>query len=342
MPIPAGLREGDEFEIDLDDPPAVPTRGSEPAAELVQPPSLPTKMEVHFGATGRELRTAAQRDDRAALTAALKHADVNSADLKTGNTALHWAAVLDHPKIVLALLNANADMSLRNRNSATAWDQAVAKGGRKHVLQLLNGERPDLDATPEEEPDEEPEPEPEPEPVERVDSSRLMFELANRAAEADEEPDPEPEPEPEPVEEAPVEPKRRRKKTLTAPPPPPPLALVLPAKDLRAAVFRKVDAQANGLLTLAEAKAAVSEIWPSFDRQPVLMRAYHALQVTEAGQIGRKEFRRLLKYIVYFNSNWMDFEEVLELARASGGRKFASNPPIACDSSVYTNLTDCV
>ena len=184
----------------------------------------------------------------------------------------------------------------------------------EQVLQLLNGERPDLDASPEEEPAEEPAPEPE--PVERTDSSRLMFELANRAAAADEAPEPEPEPV---AEEVPVEPKRRRKKTLTGPPLPPPLALVLPAKDLRSAVFRKVDVQANGLLTLAEASAAVSEIWPSFDRQPVLMRAYHAVQVTEAGQIGRKEFRRLLKYIVFFNSNWMNFEEVSELARASGG-----------------------
>ena len=131
VPIPAGLNEGDEFEIDLDNPPAVLARPD--PAELVEPPPLPKRLDPHFDSTGRELRTAAQRDDQAALAAALKHTDVNSADLKTGNTALHWAAVLDHPTIVLALLGANADMTLTNRNGATPWDQAVAKGGRKHV-----------------------------------------------------------------------------------------------------------------------------------------------------------------------------------------------------------------
>ena len=87
---------------------------------------------------------------------------------------------------------------------------------------------------------------------------------------------------------------------------------------MRATVFRKVDSQSTGTLTVEEASTAVVEIWPSFDRQPVFMRSYHAVQVTEAGQIGRKEFRRLLKYVIYFNSNWATFEDIAESTRASG------------------------
>ena len=101
--------------------------------EPVAPP-----VDQAFESASRALRTAAQRDDMPALISALEHADLNSADLKTGNTALHWAAVLDHPKIVRALLDAGADTSRVNRTGATPWDLAVAKGERKLVLQLQN------------------------------------------------------------------------------------------------------------------------------------------------------------------------------------------------------------
>ena len=98
-----------------------------------------------------------------------------------------------------------------------------------------------------------------------------------------------------------------------------PLELSLPNKALRASVFRGIDSHAVGTLTLEQTRTAVSELWPSFDQEAVLLRAYHSCEVDEKGHVSRKEFRRLLKYVVYFNIHWEEFESLAESSRASGG-----------------------
>ena len=99
----------------------------------------------------------------------------------------------------------------------------------------------------------------------------------------------------------------------------PALELELPGKALRATVFRKVDTQATGTLTVEEARAAVMEIWPSFDGQCGFIPAYRAaMQDATAGVIGRKQFRRMLKYVVYFSNHWVTFEDIAHNSEDSG------------------------
>ena len=49
---------------------------------------------------------------------------------------------------------------------------------------------------------------------------------------------------------------------------------------------------------------------PDFDHKPALMRACHAADVSHDGFIERSEFKKLLKYLVYFNNLWHKFEEI--------------------------------
>ena len=316
--VPDNLRPGDKFDILVG-----PSTTAHDSVKQTPMPTdaaacVPVDARLHeaFESAGRELRTAAQRNDMTALASALKHADLDSADLKTGNTALHWAAVLDHPKIVLALLDAGADSSRLNRNGATPWDLAVGKGGRKLVLQLLDGQRPrfwseawaeaadsdNMSLGSSQENREQP----------AADTSSRMRTTTGTSlgevASIDH-------------ETGQVEVRRDRPAQKRKKPPParsPCLELEVPGKVLRANVFRKADRQAKGTLTADEARSAVMEIWPSFDLQSeytraLEQRAYHAAVLdAKAGHIGRKEFRRMLKYIVYFNNHWAVFEDVAQ------------------------------
>ena len=89
-------------------------------------------------------------------------------------------------------------------------------------------------------------------------------------------------------------------------------ALSVPTQKERAKLFRRMDSNGSGTLSLAEIDKAVLELWPAFDHKPALMRAYKAADVSGDGLIGRREFRLLLKYLVYFNDLWDKFEEIDE------------------------------
>ena len=75
-------------------------------------------------------------------------------------------------------------------------------------------------------------------------------------------------------------------------------------------VFQRIDYNGNGALSLAEIDKAVIELWPQFNHKPALMRAYRAADVNGDGFIKRREFRLLLKYVVYFNDLWHKFDEL--------------------------------
>ena len=59
-----------------------------------------------------------------------------------------------------------------------------------------------------------------------------------------------------------------------------------------------------------EIDKAVLELWPHFDHKRALMRAYKAADHNHDGFIRRREFRLLLKYIMYFDSMWQRFDEI--------------------------------
>ena len=78
--------------------------------------------------------------------------------------------------------------------------------------------------------------------------------------------------------------------------------LVMPNKEQRARLFRRMDYNGNGVLSLAEIDKAIIELWPQLNHKQVLMMAYHAADVSGDGFIGRREFRLLVKYLVYFTN----------------------------------------
>ena len=86
--------------------------------------------------------------------------------------------------------------------------------------------------------------------------------------------------------------------------------LVMPSHAERTALFRRIDYNGNGLLSLAEIDKAVVELWPHFDHKPALMRAYKAADRNGDGFIKKREFRLLLKYVIYFSKLWHKFEEI--------------------------------
>jgi len=86
--------------------------------------------------------------------------------------------------------------------------------------------------------------------------------------------------------------------------------LALPTREERDRVFDQVDFNRNGTLSLAEIDKAAVEIWPQFNHKKALMRAYKAADVSGDGFIGRREFRLLCSYIVYFNDLWHKFDTI--------------------------------
>ena len=64
------------------------------------------------------------------------------------------------------------------------------------------------------------------------------------------------------------------------------------------------------MLSLAEIDKAIIELWPQFDHKRALMRAYKAADRNGDGFIKRREFRLLLKYIIYFDEMWDHFEQI--------------------------------
>ena len=101
--------------------------------------------------------------------------------------------------------------------------------------------------------------------------------------------------------------------------------LEMPGRSERDELFRRMDYNGNNTLSLAEIDKAVIEIWPQFNHKPALMRAYKAADVSKDGWVGRKEFRLLLEYLVYFNNLWDKFDEI----DSSGDRRLSVDEFIA-------------
>ena len=95
----------------------------------------------------------------------------------------------------------------------------------------------------------------------------------------------------------------------------------MPSRDERTKLFNRMDNNGNGGLSLAEIDKGVIELFPSFDCKPALMRAYKAADRSGDGFIGRREFRLLLKYMVYFNNVFHKFAEI----DADGDRRLTAS-----------------
>ena len=81
-------------------------------------------------------------------------------------------------------------------------------------------------------------------------------------------------------------------------------------KEERNAAFDRMDVNGNGGLSLAEIDKAVVESYPGYDHKPSLMRAYKAADRDGNGFVTRREFKKLLHFLVYFNDLWHTFESI--------------------------------
>ena len=81
----------------------------------------------------------------------------------------------------------------------------------------------------------------------------------------------------------------------------------------RGRLFAEWDENGSGRLSLAEVDKQIVTLWPQFNNKPALIRAFATADVDQSGYITRREFRLLLKYIVFYNQLWGLFEEVWPL-----------------------------
>jgi Ca2+-binding EF-hand superfamily protein len=84
----------------------------------------------------------------------------------------------------------------------------------------------------------------------------------------------------------------------------------VPSRAKRDEMFRQMDYNGNGALSLAEIDKAIVESYPEYNHKPALMRAYQAADKSGDGLIERREFAQLLHMLVFFNNVWHKFEEI--------------------------------
>eukprot|EP01043_Picozoa_sp_COSAG02_P033410 COSAG02_NODE_2278_length_9240_cov_2.311016_2_plen_1828_part_00 len=83
-----------------------------------------------------------------------------------------------------------------------------------------------------------------------------------------------------------------------------------PDRATQALLFKRMDINGNGVLSLAEIDKAVHEFWPGMDHKPALIRAYKAADINHDGFIGRREFGKLLSALCYFNNLFLKFDSI--------------------------------
>ena len=76
------------------------------------------------------------------------------------------------------------------------------------------------------------------------------------------------------------------------------------------ALFDRMDYNGNGGLSLAEIDKAIIELYPAYNHKPSLLRAYKAADRDGNGFVTRREFKKLLHFLVYFSNLWAKFEEI--------------------------------
>eukprot|EP00672_Neobodo_designis_P004661 CAMPEP_0174877856 /NCGR_PEP_ID=MMETSP1114-20130205/82464_1 /TAXON_ID=312471 /ORGANISM="Neobodo designis, Strain CCAP 1951/1" /LENGTH=985 /DNA_ID=CAMNT_0016113243 /DNA_START=232 /DNA_END=3189 /DNA_ORIENTATION=- len=72
-------------------------------------------------------------------------------------------------------------------------------------------------------------------------------------------------------------------------------------------LFKRLDGNASGQLSLAELDLGVKSLYPGFDNKPAIMRAYKAADSTGEGFIGFDEFKFFMQFLVYYNNLWDAF-----------------------------------
>ena len=99
-------------------------------------------------------------------------------------------------------------------------------------------------------------------------------------------------------------------------------------------LFRRLDPNGNGLLSLAELDKGVIELFPNFNNKPAIMRAYKAADKSGDGFVTRNEFGYFLRFLQYYNNLWSLFEAI----DTTGDRRITEQEFV--DNAVLLNLGD--
>jgi len=84
-------------------------------------------------------------------------------------------------------------------------------------------------------------------------------------------------------------------------------------KTLRTELWRSLDFNGNGIVSLAEIDKWVVERYPLLNSKPALMRAYKKTTLKDGNGddwVQRNEFIKLLRNIFYFNRVYMVFDDI--------------------------------
>jgi len=73
-------------------------------------------------------------------------------------------------------------------------------------------------------------------------------------------------------------------------------------------LWRRIDYNGNGMVSLAEIDKLVVERYPDLNNKPALMRAYKATTRGGDAYVQKHEFRGLLRNLLYFNKVWSLYE----------------------------------
>ena len=98
-------------------------------------------------------------------------------------------------------------------------------------------------------------------------------------------------------------------------------AMDMPSKADRDEAFAQLDVNRVGALSFIELTKAVRLLFPSFDNNEALMRAYSATDTKGNGFLNKRDFRTLLECLIYFDSTWDTFQSIKDsLTAPPGGR----------------------
>jgi len=86
----------------------------------------------------------------------------------------------------------------------------------------------------------------------------------------------------------------------------------LPDKMEILRLFRLMDDNASGKVSLAEVDKAVMVLYPDFHHAPALAAAYKSCDASGDGRIEKKEFLFFFHYLVYYNNLWSLFSTIDE------------------------------
>lgn len=84
-------------------------------------------------------------------------------------------------------------------------------------------------------------------------------------------------------------------------------AIMKDKKSLQS-LWRRIDYNGNGMVSLAEIDNLVVDRFPDLDNKPALMRAYKATTRGGDDYVQKHEFRALLRNLLYFSKVWALFE----------------------------------